>query len=101
MRLIDADKLKQELIELRTMAEYKEGVNSYAYAALKYAVVCVINAPTIEAEPVRHGDWLYNDIYLPNCAECSECGWRSSVRGDEIPSYHYCPNCGAKMDGGD
>ena len=44
--------------------------------------------------PVRHGEWLHNDIYLPSCAECSECGWKSSVSGDEIPSYHYCPNCG-------
>lgn len=53
-----------------------------------------------DVQEVRHGEWMYNDLYFPSCAECSECGWKSSVGGEEIPSYHYCPRCGARMDGG-
>ena len=43
------------------------------------------------AEPVRHGHW---ETYLTEGLrwKCSECGSRF-----ETP-YHYCPNCGAKMD---
>ena len=52
-------------------------------------------------EPVRHGRWLYN--YYPTiwyghgeppewvCSECEERAYNT---------YDYCPNCGAKMDGG-
>lgn len=98
MRLIDADKLEQELIELRTMAEYKEGVNSYAYATLKYAVVCVINAPPIEAEPVRHGEWILKYIGAGHVWKCSCCHKQPCIYITK--DTKYCPNCGARMDGG-
>ena len=29
---------------------------------------------------------------------CSECGWKTAI---EEHGYNYCPNCGAKMGGGD
>ena len=47
---------------------------------------------TDDADPVRHGHWIedgYND-YKP---ACSECGCHSEEN-------KFCPNCGAKMDGG-
>ena len=48
--------------------------------------------PTIEAEPVRHGRWIYNgyDEY-PTCSYCNQS---DTYAGD------YCVNCGARMDGG-
>lgn len=55
--------------------------------------------PTIEAEPVRHGEWLtiieaneYGEPYQSG-VYCSECGETS------IYEPNYCPNCGARMDG--
>lgn len=56
------------------------------------------NAPTVDAIPVRHGEWmlcspLYEDG--PSGYVCSECkigGWEKT---------NYCPHCGAKMDGRD
>lgn len=45
----------------------------------------------IEVEPVRHGRWKR---YGRNLGECSNCGEIVNIR------YNYCPNCGAKMDGG-
>lgn len=44
-----------------------------------------------DVAPVRHGRWKR---YGKNLGECSECGEVVSVRNN------YCPNCGAKMDGG-
>lgn len=98
MRPIDAD----ELLKASRIGKilYFNDTTTDGYTDVLLAVE-VERAPTIEAQPVRHGDWLYNDMYLPNCAECSECGWKSSVSGDEISSCHYCPNCGARMVGGD
>lgn len=48
--------------------------------------------PAADVAPVRHTKWKR---YGKNLGECSECGEIVSVRSN------YCPNCGAKMDGGD
>lgn len=51
-------------------------------------------APTIEAEPVRHGRWIKCDMgigYLP-LYQCSICGKHWNVDMD------FCGECGAKMD---
>ena len=58
--------------------------------------------PTIEAEPVRHGRWvekvgLFDEI-INRCSVCEEDVF---LDGESIVGlYNYCPNCGAKMDGG-
>lgn len=54
--------------------------------------------PTIEAEPVKHGRWVkpYINFYGHPCHCCSECGFKASYQ-----DKNYCPNCGAKMDGGE
>ena len=71
---------------------------------------------TVEAEPVRHGRWIaklpYEDETVKDlefqivCSRCDE--QNSSITFDEnsVPiaktfyRTRYCPNCGAKMDGG-
>ena len=53
----------------------------------------LIQAPAADVVEVKHGEWLYSRVH--NILHCSECG--------EIPDCFeppYCPNCGAKMDGG-
>ena len=51
------------------------------------------NAPTFDAEPVRHGWWVYDHW----CEfKCSCCGHFSSTNPRGIEKY--CPNCGVKMD---
>ena len=62
--------------------------------------------PTIEAEPVRHGRWVplsydgYADGYpVYDEWECSECHFVCEGEGE--PQLNYCPNCGAKLDGGE
>ena len=51
--------------------------------------------------PVRHGRWIDKGEY----AVCTECGGRSGTQYDGVELIplmtQYCPNCGAKMDGGD
>ena len=51
--------------------------------------------PAADVAPVVHGRWGDDGSGI---IICSECGRGYSL----IPRYtHYCPNCGAKMDGGD
>lgn len=70
--------------------------------------ICVLHdLPAADVEPVRHGRWITwaeadNCIPSPNRHECSICHDAAQVlvNGVELLSA-YCPNCGAKMDGGE
>lgn len=44
--------------------------------------------------PVRHGRWIMHDDEFGLTSECSACHIETMGDGN------YCPNCGAKMDGG-
>lgn len=59
----------------------------------------------VEAEPVRHGEWVLGDVEPGYCTPggnrpwiCSECGQVVSWMLGK-PKEKYCPNCGAKMRG--
>ena len=57
--------------------------------------------PTAEVAPVVHGRWVLIEIgYGAKIYECSECKdddyWKHHFAGG---FEHYCPNCGARMDG--
>ena len=85
MRLIDADELCADRVS-----------NDPVVIAAKCA-------PTIDAEPVRHGEWILNPCNLYNDATwvCSVCG-NEWVLIDGTPldnQMNYCPKCGARMDG--
>lgn len=58
------------------------------------AADCIRYMDAADVAPVVHGRWLYGDYYDIGDV-CSECDWDSQMTH---PSYHYCPNCGARMD---
>ena len=61
---------------------------------LKMGFLAVLrNAPSVEAEHVRHAAWvsLEPEIGLLACSECDHRILRAKC--------NYCPGCGAKMDG--
>ena len=82
---------------------------------LKYTGVCencrvvalIADAPAADVAPVVHARWISweeagNFVPSPDRHECSVCHDAAQVlvNGFELLS-DYCPNCGAKMDGGD
>ena len=91
MRLIDADILRFYL-STRFFHDVRD----------KDMVCETINAqPTIDS--VRKGEWRKQNNEYSYWYECSECGceplW-SRFYG-EFDFSAFCPNCGAKMEGGD
>ena len=85
-RLIDANSLMKEACA--------EG--AYGYVDAKQ----IADAPTVDAVEVVHGRWIDKGGY----AVCTECGGRSGTQYDGVEPIplmtQFCPNCGAKMDGG-
>ena len=51
--------------------------------------------PAADVAQVVHGRW--EEYLIPNILCCSNCDWGI----DPLCKSPYCPNCGAKMDGGD
>ena len=89
-RLIDADKLELDA----EWDDYYDGFMSYSQSQISAA-------PTVEAEPVRHGRWIENATYedgtksyICDCCYADE-SWLDRLICRKEP---YCPNCGAKMD---
>lgn len=101
MRLIDADefllttKVGCTLASMCTANTAKREILKVTYELIKERIG---EADTVEAEPVKHSKWL--DVRCE--VKCSCCG---ETYSDEIflmrGEINYCPNCGAKMDGGD
>ena len=59
------------------------------------------DTPAADVAHVRHGAWANEETAVT----CTACG-RSydtdfEIKRNVILSFGYCPNCGAKMDGGD
>lgn len=96
-RLIDADALIHVLVSLKE--DYKKEGSSYRAKA----VACLIKilqskdiSPTVEAEPVRHGEWIWDE--KNECYVCSVCGEAAlnNYRGLSVAS-NGCPHCLSKM----
>ena len=91
-RLIDANAFKKENERLLHC--------DFPYLSETTLEELIDEAPTIDAEPVRHAKWIKADSqqyfrkHYP-CFTCSECGYRK----DSQKKWNYCPNCGADMRG--
>lgn len=118
MRPIDADALQRKICGAKCGCEYEDCGNEGDCAFDHF----IFHAPTIEAEPVRHGPCPYCDaetndfVHINQTVEYSgieialnrqgmlrvrvyESGQETFTTQD-IVEIKYCPNCGAKMDKG-
>ena len=121
MRLIDADAFDEELrerqIDVRGLKRKAKGAKTVASANAALQFLCEVrlaldNAPTVDAEPVRHGAWERMEVIYPEenknavpgaiasmfCPVCKR--WHNEVYfyGNPIERVNYCNHCGAKMD---
>ena len=92
-RAIDADALLKD-------SDKREGAYGLIFSAED-----IRNAPTIEAEPVKHGKWnaVPNKILIGGRVATQGTAWECSACNNSskqyLPTMKHCPNCGARMDG--
>lgn len=95
-RFIDADELKEAIVSQYGPQATPDGIMR---SGVLNALHLIETAPTVDAEPVRHGKWMArkrNENEPSEAIDCCSCCMYpiSHVwQGD----YKYCPNCGAKM----
>lgn len=112
MRLIDADELLKILQEQQKIGSVNDS------RGRAKAILEVIHAPTIDAEPVKHGTWAekkpsrmkwipdecdditeeettIEDMVEQKCSFCQ----RWAIKFTHHIEMNFCPNCGARMDG--
>ena len=89
-----------EYIEREALREILDGwrdahadVDDVHGCGLLEDVICEVDAQTAaDVAPVVHGHRVDNGGFYTRCSQCDGV----------LPLYaNYCPNCGAKMDGGD
>ena len=85
----------------------REAALKALYADYAYPAMGIIKEiPAADVAEVVHGEWLRGDddwdsLTTIRCSLCSE-EWCFETDDDvSLLNYKYCPNCGAKMDGGD
>lgn len=60
--------------------------------------------PAADVAPVVHGRWIHSRY--EDCSEqfelvkCSQCNHEAYAMAFYVRGGNYCPNCGAKMNGG-
>jgi hypothetical protein len=85
---------KQDAVERMVdviINEFDVGI-TYAYTLAEDG----LNLPPADVVPVRHGHWALVGWHKGmKIVECSCCKKRA------IGATDFCPNCGAKMDGGE
>lgn len=67
----------------------------------------IAEMPAADVVPVVHGKWIIGTGDDEFDVKCPKCGWDDIFEVAGIAAVkrisepmHYCPNCGAKMDGG-
>ena len=127
-----AEYIEREAISEEIRKYYYKNPPNFSYGegfdrGLDRAQRAILDAPSADVAPVRHGRWLLEaNKDKVNCrwnvtAECSNCcdekkeiwagffpnvpDWLARdtalIDAKSVKLSNYCPNCGAKMDGGD
>ena len=103
-RLIDANALSEKIGNMKFEITHNRGGYRYCNEDEKSewdkldgfdSLVC--DAPTVDAVEVVHGRWKH--YHKQNIAVCTNCSFERKLDAD-FGKAVSCPNCGAKMDGG-
>ena len=74
-----------------------------APASVTSLAAAISQTPAADVAPVRHGRWLTTGAYPHHlyCSVCYKTYAKNAKWVDELDlPTNYCPNCGAKMEGG-
>ena len=103
--MAEKEYIERELAE-KTIDRFEGYLDDDMIFRIKYALRKHI--PAADVAPVKHGHWkkgkgyerptengfVHDDKYICDC-----CGWGCCC--ETKLDFSFCPNCGAKMDGGE
>lgn len=95
--------MNDDLISRKALWESLQDVLPYQFCSLFIAAKIkeiIERAPAVD--PHKHGRWerCFEDWRRQiEGSKCTACGFEHY--GSCINYYHYCPNCGTRMDGGE
>ena len=81
----------------------KENGNEHFICGIETVIEYAENLPAADVVEVKHAEWVHSNrgFNVQGDYECSNCHSPSGIKlfynGDK---YTYCPDCGARMDGG-
>ena len=96
---------REDFIQYLEKCKKGAAVTNLVWATIMAIERDVRDMPAADVAPVVHGEWLrvdddWNSLTTIQCPICSE-EWCFETDDDvSLLNYKYCPNCGAKMDGG-
>lgn len=96
--------MKKEAAEMSESFEELGGESGIYAEAYEDAANMLQDMPAADVTEVVHGQWVHSRY--DNCSEqfdivkCSRCGHEAYAAAYFVRGGNYCPNCGAKMDGG-
>ena len=105
IELITEDKVRMDDNTLRVAAaiggsysaiDCFNAINDTCYRHIK----SVKEIPEADVVPVKHGRWISIGHKLSRICSVCNCDEPYKFADDDANVYDYCPNCGAKMDGG-
>ena len=94
-----AEYIEREAISEEIRKYYYKNPPNFSYGegfdrGLDRAQRAILDAPAADVVQVRHGKWIASHDEFCQCSLCKYpvyAAWNTT---------NYCPNCGAKMDGG-
>lgn len=98
MRLIDAVRLANDIIQVRDNDLHSDYPNSFERGVIRKVLRCVEESPTINPEDLRpKGRWIYlGESLFDTVYKCSECGHPEKMSKKCKKKYFH--NCGAQME---
>lgn len=91
----DFKKILKEEMQILKDTPGKDDWDKGIMQGIKESIIHLNATPSADVAPVVHGKWRWTGSDKWNdCYECSKCGKIS------LDDSNFCPNCGAKMDGG-
>ena len=92
--------IEREAISEEIRKYYYKNPPNFSYGegfdrGLNRAQRAILDAPTADVAPVRHGRWGTNSD-RPDSLICSVCNCGFDMWKHD--PHNYCPNCGAKME---
>lgn len=99
-RLIDANALGRYISDwqMNLPGDNRPDWNNAAYDTLEDVLETIKNAPIIDPETLRSvAHWEESVCFDDAFWVCSNCKFPSEAIAAPL-LYHYCPNCGAKME---